>query len=65
MARRGKKHEEHVNHERWLITYADLITLLLVFFIIMYAMSKVDVQKYAVLAQALNLQFQKADSSFG
>ncbi|WNR44721.1 flagellar motor protein MotB [Paenibacillus roseipurpureus] len=62
MARRGKKHEEHVNHERWLITYADLITLLLVFFIIMYAMSKVDVQKYSVLAQALNLQFQKADS---
>ncbi|TXK80917.1 flagellar motor protein MotB [Paenibacillus sp. N3.4] len=44
MARRGKKQEEHVNHERWLITYADLITLLLVFFIIMYAMSKVDVQ---------------------
>ena len=62
MARRGKKHEEHVNHERWLITYADLITLLLVFFIIMYAMSKVDVQKYSVLAQALNMQFQKADS---
>jgi chemotaxis protein MotB len=62
MARRGKKHEEHVNNERWLITYADLITLLLVFFIIMYAMSKVDSQKYAVLAQVLNLQFQKADS---
>lgn len=62
MARRGKKQEEHVNHERWLITYADLITLLLVFFIIMYAMSKVDVQKYSVLAQALNMQFQKADS---
>ncbi|MDD9271836.1 flagellar motor protein MotB [Paenibacillus sp. GCM10023248] len=62
MARRSRKKEEHVNHERWLITYADLITLLLVFFIIMYAMSKVDVQKYAVLAQVLNLQFQKADS---
>ena len=31
MARRGKKHEEHVNHERWLITYADLITLCLFF----------------------------------
>ncbi|NEW08815.1 flagellar motor protein MotB [Paenibacillus sp. SYP-B3998] len=62
MARRGKKQEEHVNHERWLITYADLITLLLVFFIIMYSMSKVDVQKYAVLAQILNMQFQKADS---
>jgi len=62
MARKGKKHEEHVNHERWLITYADLITLLLVFFIIMYAMSKVDMQKYTELAQVLNMQFTKADS---
>jgi chemotaxis protein MotB len=62
MARRGKKPEEHVNHERWLITYADLITLLLVFFIIMYAMSKIDTAKYEVLAQTLNLQFNKADS---
>lgn len=62
MARRGKKHEEHVNHERWLITYADLITLLLVFFIIMYAMSKIDTAKYQILAQALNFQFTKADT---
>jgi chemotaxis protein MotB len=59
---RKKKHEEHVNHERWLITYADLITLLLVFFIIMYAMSKIDVSKYTVLAQSLNLQFTKGDT---
>jgi chemotaxis protein MotB len=59
---RKKKHEEHVNHERWLITYADLITLLLVFFIIMYAMSKIDTEKYTILAQSLNLQFTKGDS---
>jgi chemotaxis protein MotB len=59
---RKKKHEEHVNHERWLITYADLITLLLVFFIIMYAMSKIDTAKYTILAQSLNLQFTKGDS---
>jgi chemotaxis protein MotB len=62
MARRGKRREEHVNHERWLITYADLITLLLVFFIIMYAMSKVDVSKFEVLSRALQLQFRQADS---
>ncbi|WP_231571072.1 flagellar motor protein MotB [Gordoniibacillus kamchatkensis] len=61
MARKNR-HQAHENHERWLITYADLITLLLVFFIIMYAMSKIDVDKYAVLSQALNFQFQNSDS---
>lgn len=61
MARKIKP-KEHENHERWLITYADLITLLLVFFIIMYAMSKIDTEKYAVLSQALNFQFQNSDS---
>ncbi|MCR8644997.1 OmpA family protein [Paenibacillus sp. N1-5-1-14] len=62
MRRNKKKAEEHVNHERWLITYADLITLLLVFFIIMYAMSKVDVSKYDVLASALQHQFKQAET---
>ncbi|WNQ11626.1 flagellar motor protein MotB [Paenibacillus aurantius] len=63
MARRSrKKHAEHENHERWLITYSDLITLLLIFFIIMYAMSKIDMAKYTVLAQSLNYQFTKTDS---
>jgi chemotaxis protein MotB len=62
MARRGKKPEIPENHERWLITYADLITLLLVFFIIMYSMSQVDQSKYESLSRSLNLQFNKADS---
>lgn len=63
MARRGKKPEVPENHERWLITYADLITLLLIFFVIMYAMSKVDETKYNDLAQTLHLQFSsKGDS---
>lgn len=63
MARRNKrKHQGHENHERWLITYADLITLLLIFFVIMYAMSKVDMQKYEILSRSLHLQFAKADS---
>ncbi|HYE67898.1 MAG TPA: flagellar motor protein MotB [Anaerovoracaceae bacterium] len=50
-----KKHEEHEkeNSERWLLTYADLITLLMIFFVIMYAMSNVDAQKYEVLSQSL------------
>jgi chemotaxis protein MotB len=44
--RRKKREEEHENLERWLITYADLITLLLAFFIMMYVFSKQDAQKY-------------------
>jgi chemotaxis protein MotB len=62
MARRNKKHEEHENHERWLITYADLITLLLIFFVIMYSMSKIDVAKYTELSKALAFQFKKSDT---
>ena len=48
-----KKHEEHVNHERWLVSYADFITLLFAFFVIMYAISKSDVQKFQKAAESL------------
>jgi len=41
--------------ERWLLSYADFITLLMVFFIVMYAMSKVDVMKYSAMAQSLSM----------
>jgi chemotaxis protein MotB len=55
MSRRRKQHKGgHANHERWLITYADLITLLMIFFVVMYAMSKVDVAKFMTLSQSLN-----------
>ncbi|EFM08981.1 OmpA/MotB domain protein [Paenibacillus curdlanolyticus YK9] len=50
------------NQDRWLITYADLITLLMIFFVILYAMSQVDSKKYEVLAQSLQFEFRKADS---
>lgn len=39
---RKKKHPEHVNHERWLVSYADFITLLFAFFVVMFAVSQVD-----------------------
>jgi chemotaxis protein MotB len=62
MARKNKKHEDHENHERWLITYADLITLLLIFFVIMYSMSKIDIAKYTQLSKSLAFQFKKSDT---
>ncbi len=55
---RKKKHsEEHENAERWLLTYADLITLLLAFFIMMYTFSKQDVQKYQEVSTHLKAIF--------
>jgi chemotaxis protein MotB len=57
-----KKGSAPENHERWLITYSDLITLLLIFFIVMYSMSKVDMAKYEMLSESLHLQFAKGDT---
>ena len=55
--RRRKKaqEEEHGGMERWLITYADLITLLMVFFVLMYSMSQINAQKFAAVANSLSL----------
>ena len=56
MARR-KSHEEHANHEAWAIPYADLMTLLLAFFVVMYAISSINEGKYRVMADALTAAF--------
>ena len=58
MARRRPRHEEHQNHEAWAIPYGDLITLLLAFFVVMYAISSVNAGKYRVLSNALNAAFR-------
>lgn len=52
MARRRRPKKQQ-NHERWLITYSDLITLLLVFFVIMFAMSDINKVRFATLAKSL------------
>src|SRR5438034_11773053 len=54
---RKKYEEEHENHERWLVSYADFITLLFAFFVVMYAISVVNVGKYRVLSDALGDAF--------
>jgi len=54
---RKKKHEDHTNHEAWAIPYADLMTLLLAFFVVMYAISSLNEGKYRIMADALNSAF--------
>jgi chemotaxis protein MotB len=48
-----EEHEEHVNHERWLVSYADMVTLLMVVFIILFSMATVDARKFSALAAGL------------
>lgn len=63
MSRRKKKQEEHVNLERWLVSYADFITLLFAFFVVMYSISSVNEGKYRVLSDTLNSVFQSRPTS--
>lgn len=57
MARR-KRREEHDNHERWLVSYADFITLLFAFFVVMYALSTVNEGKYRILSDSMSSAFR-------
>ncbi|MCX7194070.1 MAG: flagellar motor protein MotD [Proteobacteria bacterium] len=63
MARRRKR-DEHDNHERWLISYADFVTLLFAFFVVMYSISSVNEGKYKTFSNSLNIAFdQSANAS--
>lgn len=59
---RKKFVEENENHERWLISYADFITLLFAFFVVMYAISVLNEGKYKVFAQSLDAAFAGKDT---
>jgi chemotaxis protein MotB len=59
-ARRGgheEEHGEHENHERWLVSYADMMTLLMVLFIVMFALSEVNQRKFDVFKAGLHAGF--------
>lgn len=62
MARR-RREEEHENHERWLVSYADFITLLFAFFVVMYSISSVNEGKYKILSESLVGVFSSQDRS--
>jgi len=58
MRRRRQRSAPHSNHERWLVSYADFITLLFAFFVVMYSTSQVDQRKVGKLALAIQVAFQ-------
>jgi chemotaxis protein MotB len=54
---RRERRRSHVSHERWLVSYADFITLLFAFFVVLYASSKADQKKQQQVAQAIDSAF--------
>jgi len=57
MARRKKKIEEHTNTERWMVSYADFVTLLFAFFVVMYSISSINEGKYKTFSSTLSRIF--------
>jgi chemotaxis protein MotB len=62
MAHRPEEHEEH-HDERWLVSYADFITLLMVLFVVLYSMGQVNVEKYKMLAASMRTAFTLGGAS--
>ncbi|BAC14500.1 flagellar motor protein MotB [Oceanobacillus iheyensis] len=62
MSRRGKKKSQSHMDESWLLPYADLLTLLVALFIVLFAMSDINIQKYEQLASVFRSEFSNAGS---
>lgn len=52
-----EEHEEHVNHEAWVIPYADMLTLLMALFLVMFAMGRTDNEKFEAVSESLRANF--------
>jgi chemotaxis protein MotB len=59
VSRRRKRSPVHTSHDRWLVSYADFITLLFAFFVVLYASAQVDQRKVGKLALAIQVAFQE------
>jgi chemotaxis protein MotB len=64
MSKRNQE-AEHDNTERWLLTYSDLITLMMAFFVILFAMASVDATKFKTLSSSLAMAFSTGGSGHG
>lgn len=56
-AGRRRRAGEHENEERWLLTYADMITLLMALFMVLFSISSVNISKYRTLQESLKAAF--------
>jgi chemotaxis protein MotB len=63
MAKKKKQHEKEPNHERWLVSYADFITLLFAVFVTLYAMSQTDKKKVEQIMESMRDSFGYSQSS--
>jgi chemotaxis protein MotB len=63
MSRRRKKHPQHVNHERWMVSYADFVTLLFAFFVVMFATANADRGKVSAVAAAVRSALDQGNVS--
>jgi chemotaxis protein MotB len=59
----NRRHQKGANHERWLISYADLLTLLFALFVVLYASAKVDSQRLSQMSEAIKSAFQQLSAS--
>jgi len=58
-----KRLQDHDNHDRWLVSYADFITLLFAFFVVMYALSTVNEGKYRILSESVSSAFRNVQTN--
>lgn len=56
--KKNKRHEEHESHERWLVSYADFITLLFAFFVVLYATSNVNIEKQKSFEESIKVELK-------
>ncbi|KTD03420.1 OmpA family protein [Fluoribacter gormanii] len=63
MKQRKKRNEQQNDHHRWVVSYADFITLLFAFFVVMYAISSVNISKYKSLSEGMKSAFNKKDEA--